>query len=226
MTSVRPHRDRGVRRADARAREGQGASNRSAGCATAPTTPRRSGGSTSPAGTRCSNATSATVPARFRMPRNPGSGPSRGSRRSCRPASPPMSRRRETRSASISPTFAASCAPPSTPTGRCAICSGRLATAARGCGRAAGVLAPAAIATLPKWMRRTGNFDQPAAVDAAVAPVAQAMVRALSAGNSRPLLAVARRPPRETRRRRSAEGVARDLTSPYHARSSQFGGGS
>ncbi len=44
------------------------------------------------------------------------------------------------------------------------------------------VLAPAAIATLPKWVRRTGNFDQPAAVDAAVARVAQAMVRPLSAG--------------------------------------------
>ena len=86
-------------------------------------------------------------PGRFRMSRNPGSGLSRGSRRSYIPASPPMSRRRETRSARISPTFAASCAPPSTPTGRCAMCSGRLATAARGCGR---VLAPAAIATLPK----------------------------------------------------------------------------
>ncbi len=45
---------------------------------------------------------------------------------------------------------------------------------------------------MPKWMRRMGNFDQPAAVDAAVTPVAQAMVRAMSAGNSRPLLAAAR----------------------------------
>jgi uncharacterized protein (DUF2236 family) len=53
------------------------------------------------------------------------------------------------------------------------------------------VLAPAAIATLPKWMRRMGNFDQPAAVDAAVTPVARAMVRALSAADSRPLLAMA-----------------------------------
>jgi uncharacterized protein (DUF2236 family) len=53
------------------------------------------------------------------------------------------------------------------------------------------VLAPAAIATLPKWMRHMGNFDQPAAVDAAVTPVARAMVRAMSARDSRPLLAAA-----------------------------------
>ena len=54
------------------------------------------------------------------------------------------------------------------------------------------VLAPAAIATLPKWMRHMGNFDQPAAVDAAVTPVARAMVRALSARDSRPLLAASK----------------------------------
>jgi uncharacterized protein (DUF2236 family) len=54
------------------------------------------------------------------------------------------------------------------------------------------VLAPAAIATLPKWMRHMGNFDQPAAVDAAVTPVARAMVRAMSARNSQPLLAASR----------------------------------
>jgi uncharacterized protein (DUF2236 family) len=54
------------------------------------------------------------------------------------------------------------------------------------------ILAPAAIATLPKWMRHMGNFDQPAAVDVAVTPVARAMVRALSANNSRPMLAMAR----------------------------------
>jgi uncharacterized protein (DUF2236 family) len=53
------------------------------------------------------------------------------------------------------------------------------------------VLAPAAIATLPKWMREVGGFDQPAALDAAVTPVARAMVRALSARDSRPLLAAA-----------------------------------
>ena len=45
------------------------------------------------------------------------------------------------------------------------------------------LMAPAAIATLPKWMRRMGNFDQPAAVDAAVTPIARAWVRALSANN-------------------------------------------
>jgi hypothetical protein len=53
------------------------------------------------------------------------------------------------------------------------------------------ILAPAAIATLPKWMRHMGNFDQPAAVDAAVTPVARALVRALSANNSRPMLGMA-----------------------------------
>ncbi len=37
-----------------------------------------------------------------------------------------------------------------------------------------------------------GNFDQTAAVDATVTPVARAMVRALSANNSRPMLALAR----------------------------------
>jgi hypothetical protein len=36
-----------------------------------------------------------------------------------------------------------------------------------------------------------GNFDQPAAVDAAVTPVARALVRAMSARDSRPLLAAA-----------------------------------
>jgi hypothetical protein len=52
-------------------------------------------------------------------------------------------------------------------------------------------MAPAAIATLPKWMRHIGGFDQPAAVDAAVTPVARAMVRAMSTRDSRPLLAAA-----------------------------------
>ncbi len=55
------------------------------------------------------------------------------------------------------------------------------------------VLAPAAIATLPMWMRRMGRFDQPAAVDAAVALVARAWVQALSARNFRPMVAVAHR---------------------------------
>ena len=54
-------------------------------------------------------------------------------------------------------------------------------------------LAPAAIATLPKWMRRMGGFDQPAAVDAAVTPMARAAVRAMSAGDSWMLVSAARR---------------------------------
>ena len=53
------------------------------------------------------------------------------------------------------------------------------------------LLAPAAIATLPKWMRHMGGFDQAAAVDAAVTPAARAMVRGLSVRDSRPLLAAA-----------------------------------
>ena len=70
------------------------------------------------------------------------------------------------------------------------------------------ILAPAAIATLPKWMRHMGNFNQPAAVDAAVAPVARALVRALSANNSRPMLAMARGLVPET-----AEVMAQHLTA-------------
>ncbi|EKF24288.1 hypothetical protein C731_1664 [Mycolicibacterium hassiacum DSM 44199] len=54
------------------------------------------------------------------------------------------------------------------------------------------LLAPAAIATLPKWMRRLGRFDQPAAVDAAVVPAARALVKALSVRNFGPAVAVAR----------------------------------
>ena len=55
------------------------------------------------------------------------------------------------------------------------------------------LLAPAAIATLPKWMRDLGGFDQPAALDAAVVPAARAVVRGMSMNDSRPMLAVARR---------------------------------
>jgi uncharacterized protein (DUF2236 family) len=55
------------------------------------------------------------------------------------------------------------------------------------------ILAPAAIGTLPKWMRRTGGFDQPAFVDAAVVPAARMLVRGLTLGDSRPMLALARR---------------------------------
>jgi uncharacterized protein (DUF2236 family) len=54
------------------------------------------------------------------------------------------------------------------------------------------ILAPAAIATLPTWMRHMGNFDQPVAVDAAVTPIARAWVKALSVNNFRPTLGVAR----------------------------------
>src|SRR6478609_4698616 len=70
------------------------------------------------------------------------------------------------------------------------------------------VLAPAAIATLPKWMRHMGNFGQPAAVDAAVTPIARAWVIALSTNNFRPMLAVARRIAPET-----AEVLASHLDS-------------
>ncbi|MGV0791804.1 oxygenase MpaB family protein [Mycolicibacterium sp. XJ1819] len=75
------------------------------------------------------------------------------------------------------------------------------------------VLAPAAIATLPMWMRRMGNFDQPAAVDAALTPIARAWVKALSAGNFRPMLAVARRIAPAT-----AEVLAAHLTAGPPAR--------
>ncbi|MBB3038294.1 oxygenase MpaB family protein [Hoyosella altamirensis] len=39
------------------------------------------------------------------------------------------------------------------------------------------IIAPATIATLPKWMRVTGGFDQPAIVDKAVVPLTRAAVR-------------------------------------------------
>jgi len=70
------------------------------------------------------------------------------------------------------------------------------------------VLAPAAIATLPKWMRHMGNVDQPAVVDAAVTPIARAWVQTLSANNFRPMRAVARRIAPET-----AEVLAQHLTA-------------
>jgi hypothetical protein len=77
------------------------------------------------------------------------------------------------------------------------------------------LLAPAAIATLPKWMRHMGNFDQPAAVDAAVTPIARTWVKALSANNFRPMLAVARRIAPET-----ADVLAQHLSAgpPAHRR--------
>jgi uncharacterized protein (DUF2236 family) len=55
------------------------------------------------------------------------------------------------------------------------------------------ILAPAAIATLPLWMRQMGGFDPPRIVDAAAVPAARAFVRGLTVANSRPMLALARR---------------------------------
>lgn len=55
------------------------------------------------------------------------------------------------------------------------------------------VLAPAAIATLPMWMRHMGGFDQSPVVDAAVRPAARALVRGFSMRNSAPMLALAGR---------------------------------
>lgn len=52
-------------------------------------------------------------------------------------------------------------------------------------------MAPATIATLPKWMRELGGFDQPVLVDRAVIPFARAAVRATS--TPRVELAVIRR---------------------------------
>jgi uncharacterized protein (DUF2236 family) len=75
------------------------------------------------------------------------------------------------------------------------------------------LLAPAAIATLPKWMRCTGNFDQPVAIDVAVTPIARAWVKALSTNDFRPMLAVARRIAPET-----AEVLAQHLTAAAPAR--------
>lgn len=40
------------------------------------------------------------------------------------------------------------------------------------------LIAPLAIASLPKWMRELGGFDQPAVVDKAVGPLARAAMRA------------------------------------------------
>jgi uncharacterized protein (DUF2236 family) len=70
------------------------------------------------------------------------------------------------------------------------------------------LLAPAAIATLPKWMRHMGGFDQSAAVDAAVTPMARAAMRAMSVGDSRLLITVGRQlvP-------RTAEVLARHLSA-------------
>ncbi|HEY4460874.1 MAG TPA: oxygenase MpaB family protein [Pseudonocardiaceae bacterium] len=60
------------------------------------------------------------------------------------------------------------------------------------------LMAPATIATLPRWMRQLGGFDQPTAVDRAVLPLARAAMRA--ARSPRVKLAVLSRTLPETRR--------------------------
>jgi uncharacterized protein (DUF2236 family) len=60
------------------------------------------------------------------------------------------------------------------------------------------LMAPATIATLPRWMRQLGGFDQPAALDRAVLPLARAAMRA--AQSPRVKLAVLARTLPETRR--------------------------
>ena len=74
------------------------------------------------------------------------------------------------------------------------------------------LLAPAAIATLPKWMRDEGGFDQaPAvqrAIDKAITPATRAAVKALETANKRPMLAVARQIAPHT-----AEVLAQHLTA-------------
>lgn len=50
--------------------------------------------------------------------------------------------------------------------------------------------APATIASLPKWMRTLGGFDQPSAVDRVVVPAMRLATRALSARDSSGLIAV------------------------------------
>lgn len=62
-------------------------------------------------------------------------------------------------------------------------------------------------------MRRMGIFDQPAAVDAAVTPLARAWTRALSDNNFRPMRAVARRIAPET-----ADALFQHLTAKPPAR--------
>ena len=47
------------------------------------------------------------------------------------------------------------------------------------------LIAPATIATLPKWMRETGGFDQPSAVDRAVVPLVRAGVRTFRSAPAR-----------------------------------------
>jgi hypothetical protein len=60
------------------------------------------------------------------------------------------------------------------------------------------LMAPATIATLPRWMRELGGFDQPAVLDRAVVPLARAAMRA--ARSPRTKLAVLSGTLPETRR--------------------------
>ncbi len=51
------------------------------------------------------------------------------------------------------------------------------ATAGTGLWLGSHAMAPATISTIPKWMRKLGGFDQPAAVDALIQPLTRAAVR-------------------------------------------------
>ncbi|MFI6869182.1 oxygenase MpaB family protein [Nocardia sp. NPDC050406] len=47
------------------------------------------------------------------------------------------------------------------------------------------LIAPAVIATLPKWMRETGGFDQPGLVDAGIRPAAKLAIAALGGDSAK-----------------------------------------
>ncbi|WP_455749894.1 hypothetical protein [Nocardia tengchongensis] len=51
------------------------------------------------------------------------------------------------------------------------------------------LVAPAAIATLPEWMRVTGGFDQAAVLDAAYPPAVRAAMSALKSDRLKPAVA-------------------------------------
>ncbi|TCO52285.1 oxygenase MpaB family protein [Actinocrispum wychmicini] len=54
------------------------------------------------------------------------------------------------------------------------------------------LMAPATIATLPKWMRTVGGFDQPATIDGMVVPAGRAAFRVLNARDGRTFLTLLR----------------------------------
>ncbi len=177
----RAHRGRRVRRTDARAREGQGrrADQRFALQRQQPGRPTVDPRHGLAFGAQVLRALRARPAVGRRGVR--GTGRSRASRPNCRPANPPTCPRSRDE---VRQYFADV---------RGRLCTSEHADTAmryllwtprdRGVRLWAGsrILAPAAIATLPKWMRHMGGFDQPAAVDAAVTPMARAMVRAMSA---------------------------------------------